>query len=569
MLVYWSLTDDQFDIHKDRFPFPYNERNCLIGITTGKHHVKGFDGCTCAVTPDKWGLGWCAATNTPLYIPDLRTYQNAELTAAPETDYLWGVGSCIYLPIPAETSRSRGDRTVLGVLVIYSPIHNLFGTEHLIRHRTGAPLPAGISNVNSNPKFFDALREIIDTGPLRNFILDLRQRHEARNATILERARAIETTIVGISEEIIRLREDIARIAPDTSAVLITGDSGSGKELVAQALHQHGAREGNFIRINIAAIPKDLLESHLFGYERDAHSRASKRQFGYFEEARNGTLFLDEIGDMEVDLQTRLLRVLSDGHFHRLGGKEEIDARNVRVIAATNRELWARVRMGLFREDLYHRLNVIRVRVPSLRERVVDIPVLTGHFLREAARKQGVVIKRLSVDAETRLCEMPWRGSVRELENLCKSLTTRVDGMVIRAEDIMSASVTALEDEDQPAGSESRSGIVRKSSTADDPVIAAPNAPLAGIALDDLRGRIKEYCGKSLPSNSASEKEKLRMLLLEAIRRLKEPDTDITGAKLAELLGISRNDLHKKLLGYIGMGMPELKELFRYRQKYG
>src|SRR5512139_1054859 len=188
----------------------------------------------------------------------------------------------------------------------------------------------------------------------------------------------------------------IGRLAHSQATVLINGESGTGKELVAHALHRHSPRaEQPFIAINTAAIPKDLLESELFGHERGAFTGAAATRRGRFEQAEGGTLFLDEIGDMPQELQTRLLRVLSDGNYYRVGGHQPIKA-NVRIIAATHQDLESRVKQGLFREDLFHRLNVIRLRLPSLRERREDIPLLARHFLAQSARTLGVEAKRLS-----------------------------------------------------------------------------------------------------------------------------------------------------------------------------
>ncbi|HEX3637525.1 MAG TPA: nitrogen regulation protein NR(I), partial [Paraburkholderia sp.] len=215
----------------------------------------------------------------------------------------------------------------------------------------------------------------------------------------------------------------IGRLSHSAATVLITGESGTGKELVARALHRHSPRaNGPFIALNTAAIPKDLLESELFGHERGAFTGAQAMRQGRFEQAENGTLFLDEIGDMPFDLQTRLLRVLSDGQFYRVGGHNPLRA-NVRVIAATHQNLESRVRQGLFREDLYHRLNVIRLRLPALRERSEDIPLLTRHFLQKSARDLGVEPKRVSEEALAYLASLPFPGNVRQLENLANWLT--------------------------------------------------------------------------------------------------------------------------------------------------
>ncbi len=228
----------------------------------------------------------------------------------------------------------------------------------------------------------------------------------------------------------------IGRLSQSNVTVLITGESGTGKELVARALHKHSPRASQpFIALNTAAIPKDLLESELFGHERGAFTGAQAMRRGRFEQAEGGTLFLDEIGDMPFDLQTRLLRVLSDGHFYRVGGHQSLKA-NVRVIAATHQNLEQRVREGLFREDLYHRLNVIRLRLPGLRERREDIPVLARHFLAQSARQLGVEAKRLSDPAMQFLSSLDLPGNVRQLENLCNWITVMAPGQTVEVKDL-------------------------------------------------------------------------------------------------------------------------------------
>ena len=228
----------------------------------------------------------------------------------------------------------------------------------------------------------------------------------------------------------------IGRLSQSHATVLITGESGSGKELVARALHRHGPRrEKPFIAINTAAIPKDLLESELFGHERGAFTGAAATRRGRFEQAESGTLFLDEIGDMPHELQTRLLRVLSDGQYYRVGGHTPMTA-NVRVIAATHQDLEARVKQGVFREDLYHRLNVIRLRLPSLRERREDIPLLAKHFLAKSARDLSVEPKRLSEPTLQFLSAQTFPGNVRQLENLCHFLTVMAPGLSIELSDL-------------------------------------------------------------------------------------------------------------------------------------
>ena len=228
----------------------------------------------------------------------------------------------------------------------------------------------------------------------------------------------------------------IGRLSQSSATVLITGESGTGKELVARALHRHSARAAKpFIAINTAAMPKDLLESELFGHERGSFTGAQQQRRGRFEQAEGGTLFLDEIGDMPAELQTRLLRVLSDGSFYRVGGHQQMKV-NVRVIAATHQNLEQRVREGAFREDLFHRLNVIRLRLPSLRERAEDVPLLARHFLAMSAQQLGVEPKRLSEDALAYLARLEFPGNVRQLENLCHWLTVMAPGQVVETADL-------------------------------------------------------------------------------------------------------------------------------------
>ena len=205
---------------------------------------------------------------------------------------------------------------------------------------------------------------------------------------------------------------------------------------MARALHKHSPRaSGPFVAINTAAIPKDLLESELFGHERGAFTGAQTMRRGRFEQAEGGTLFLDEIGDMPFDLQTRLLRVLSDGHFYRVGGHNSVKA-NVRVIAATHQDLEQRVKQGGFREDLFHRLNVIRLRLPALRERGEDVPALTRHFLQQSAKQLGVEPKRISDAALAQLATFGFPGNVRQLENICHWLTVMAPAQLIEAKDL-------------------------------------------------------------------------------------------------------------------------------------
>ena len=228
----------------------------------------------------------------------------------------------------------------------------------------------------------------------------------------------------------------IGRLSQSNVTVMVTGESGSGKELVARALHKHSPVAGGpFVAINTAAIPKDLLESELFGHERGAFTGAQTQRRGRFEQAEGGTLFLDEIGDMPFDLQTRLLRVLSDGHFYRVGGHVPVKS-HVRVIAATHQNLEERVQKGVFREDLFHRLNVIRLRLPPLRERTEDIPMLASHFLAVSAKQLGGEPKKLSDAALARLAQFSFPGNVRQLENICHWISVMAPAQWVSEQDL-------------------------------------------------------------------------------------------------------------------------------------
>ena len=242
--------------------------------------------------------------------------------------------------------------------------------------------------------------------------------------------------IVGSAPAMQEVFRAIGRLSRSNITVLITGESGTGKELVARALHRHSPRAaGAFIALNTAAIPRELLESELFGHERGAFTGAQTQRRGRFEQAHGGTLFLDEIGDMPAELQTRLLRVLADGEFFRVGGHTPIRV-DTRIIAATHQDLESKVRDGSFREDLFHRLNVIRVHSPALRERREDIPALLRHFLQRAAEELATDAKTLRPEVETFLARLPWPGNVRQLENTCRWLTVMASGSEVHLEDL-------------------------------------------------------------------------------------------------------------------------------------
>ncbi len=242
--------------------------------------------------------------------------------------------------------------------------------------------------------------------------------------------------IIGEAPAMQEVFRAIGRLARSNITVLINGESGTGKELVAHALHKHSPRRNApFIALNMAAIPRELLESELFGHEKGAFTGAHASRKGRFEQANGGTLFLDEIGDMPIELQTRLLRVLSDGEFFRVGGHSAVKA-DVRIIAATHQNLEQRVECGDFREDLFHRLNVIRIQTPALRERREDIPVLTGYFLSKAARELNMANKSVASDVEQYMSQLPWPGNVRQLENVCRWLMVMSPGQVVQMEDL-------------------------------------------------------------------------------------------------------------------------------------
>jgi len=242
--------------------------------------------------------------------------------------------------------------------------------------------------------------------------------------------------IIGKAPAMQRVFRAIGRLARSHITVLINGESGTGKELVARALHRHSPRSNQpFIALNMAAIPHDLLESELFGHERGAFTGAQGRRQGRFEQAHGGTLFLDEIGDMPAELQTRLLRVLADGEFYRVGGVSPVRV-DVRIIAATHQNLEQQVQTGRFREDLFHRLNVIRIQLPALRERREDIPLLMRHFLSCAAAELDCEPKVLLPSAEERLRYLKWQGNVRQLENTASWLTVMASSKEIYAEDL-------------------------------------------------------------------------------------------------------------------------------------
>ena len=301
---------------------------------------------------------------------------------------------------------------------------------------------------------------------------------ESQREEVAEERMAAAPEMLGQAPAMQDVFRVIGRLSQSNVTVMITGESGSGKELVAKALHKHSSRaNGPFIAINTAAIPKDLLESELFGHERGAFTGAQTMRRGRFEQAEGGTLFLDEIGDMPFDLQTRLLRVLSDGHFYRVGGHNAIKA-NPRVIAATHQDLEQRVKDGVFREDLYHRLNVIRLRLPALRERREDVFALTRHFLQQSAKQLGVEPKRISDSALQQLSKFGFPGNVRQLENICHWLTVMAPAQVIESKDLPPEVIGTATEAAKPAAS-SLEPVATKAPATGDP--ETPATPAVGV----------------------------------------------------------------------------------------
>ncbi|MFG6465819.1 nitrogen regulation protein NR(I) [Roseateles sp. BYS87W] len=336
----------------------------------------------------------------------------------------------------------------------------------------------------------------------------------------------------------------IGRLSQSNVTVMITGESGSGKELVARALHKHSPRgEGPFVAINTAAIPKDLLESELFGHERGAFTGAQASRRGRFEQADGGTLFLDEIGDMPFELQTRLLRVLSDGQFYRVGGHSPMRS-NVRVIAATHQNLEERVRQGVFREDLFHRLNVIRLRLPPLRERKEDVPALARHFLQRSATELGVEPKRLSDAALAVLSNFEFPGNVRQLENICHWLSVMAPSQTVEPKD--------LPDELQPGY------VPAPSLTAMTSPVVAPQAtsslpapaPAAPANTSSGEGWLADMAADARARLAAGEADVWDVLTKRFEAQLILTALDLTRGRrieAAQKLGIGRNTITRKI----------------------
>jgi two-component system nitrogen regulation response regulator GlnG len=367
---------------------------------------------------------------------------------------------------------------------------------------------------------------------------------ESLREASVEIAPAETPEILGQAPAMQEVFRAIGRLSQSNVTVLITGESGTGKELVARALHKHSPRaQQPFIALNTAAIPKDLLESELFGHERGAFTGAQAMRRGRFEQAENGTLFLDEIGDMPFDLQTRLLRVLSDGHFYRVGGHQPVKA-NVRVIAATHQNLEQRVRDGLFREDLYHRLNVIRLRLPSLRERREDIPILVRHFLVQSAHQLGVEPKRLSEDAQRFLSGLDLPGNVRQLENLCNWITVMAPGQTVEVKDLPRDLTQA-----QPSSAAAASGsvVAMPAPTAGPLHGGADVASAPPLGADGWIGLLELQAARMLSDGQIEVMDVLGKQFETALIRTALKHTHGRKNDAAIRLGIGRNTITRKI----------------------
>lgn len=328
----------------------------------------------------------------------------------------------------------------------------------------------------------------------------LRKAHEAPAAEAEFDDAAEVPEIIGSSAAMQEVFRAIGRLANSHMTVLLTGESGTGKELVASALHRHSPRAHMpLIAINTAAIPRDLLESELFGHEKGAFTGATSQRIGRFEQADKGTLFLDEIGDMPAELQTRLLRVLADGEFYRVGGHDPVHV-DVRVIAATHQHLEQRVKDGEFRDDLFHRLNVIRLQLPALRERVEDLEVLAEFFLRNVATELGVEPKRMTAGSLAALRDYSWPGNVRQLENICRRMMIMAPLRDVDVDDLPREISVVVETADSPAGEEWESALkrwaerrLRQSANAIlDEALPRFETTMIQVALANTRGRRQE-----------------------------------------------------------------------------
>ena len=364
--------------------------------------------------------------------------------------------------------------------------------------------------------------------------------------------------IIGKSRAMQDIYRSIARLMGTDLTVMITGESGSGKEVVARAIHNLGERSNKpFVALNMAAIPRDLIESELFGYEKGAFTGADKQTHGRFDQAAGGTLFLDEIGDMPIDAQTRLLRVLQDGHFTRVGGRNSIRA-NTRIIAATHKNLNAEIENGLFRQDLYYRLNVVPIGVPPLRDRAEDIPDLISHIM-EKSLKDGLEIKTISVPAMDMMKRYDWPGNVRELENLVRRLLVLIDDQIIETHHLLQMAF--------PSQSDNRDNqITHHKAKNDNGFGDAQPATSLSPQTHNLSQCISEHIDRffnahngDLPTNGIYDR-----IIAEVEKPLITTTLKVTRGnqlKAADVLGINRNTLRKKI---VALGIDPKSNLIRH-----
>jgi len=367
---------------------------------------------------------------------------------------------------------------------------------------------------------------------------------ESQREEVAEERMAATPEMLGQAPAMQDVFRAIGRLSQSNVTVMITGESGSGKELVARALHKHSPRaSGPFVAINTAAIPKDLLESELFGHERGAFTGAQTMRRGRFEQAEGGTLFLDEIGDMPFDLQTRLLRVLSDGHFYRVGGHNSVKA-NVRVIAATHQDLEQRVKDGAFREDLFHRLNVIRLRLPALRERLEDIPMLTRHFLGVSAKQLGVEPKRISDASLAYLTQFAFPGNVRQLENICHWLTVMAPAQLIEPKDLPPE---VAPHPAEPARSAAPAGEPKALESAAEPVAGIASLPVRVAGSPAWEAGLEAEAMELLASGRHDVWEELTKRFESKLILTALSNTRGRRIEAAQKLGIGRNTITRKI----------------------
>jgi len=398
-------------------------------------------------------------------------------------------------------------------LVLLAEINKLYPDLPVIIMTAHSDMDSAVSAYEGGafeylPKPFD----VDEATDLVRRAVDHRRRTDTPETEVEDKSATTE--IIGEAPAMQEVFRGIGRLSRSNITVMINGESGTGKELVASALHRHSPRAAQpFIALNTAAIPKDLLESELFGHERGAFTGAQSTRRGRFEQADGGTLFLDEIGDMPAELQTRLLRVLASGEFYRVGGHDPVKV-DVRIIAATHQDLERRVEEGKFREDLFHRLNVIRIHLPPIRDRREDIPLLLSHFLNAAAKELDVDVKTMRPQAEEFLCELTWPGNVRQIENVCRWLTVMAPGPEIHVDDLPPE--------------------LKETSKAES-------------ATDDWEGSLKRWTKMRLNQGETGVMEKATPKLEKIMIEVALTHTAGRRQEAAKLLGLGRNTLTRKI----------------------